>query len=74
MLVLLGGVWNLLFVGTIVLYTFFWVGDNSGLNVVFADLLLAILTMVLACLNIVRNDPYLFGNGTVEQIVGPERG
>jgi hypothetical protein len=72
-LVLLGGVWNLLFVGTIVLYAFLWSGDNSGLSVVFADLLIAMLTMVLACVNIVRNDPYLFGNSTVEQIVGRER-
>jgi len=73
-LVLLGGVWNLLVVGINVLFGFLWFADSSGLRAVFADLLLAIFTMALACVNVVRNDPYLFAKGTVGQIVGPERG
>jgi len=73
-LVLLGGIWNLMLFGINVLFAFTYAGDRSGQLAVFADLFLALFTMVVACINVARNDPYLFPDGTVEQIVGPERG
>jgi hypothetical protein len=72
-LVLLGGIWNMMFVGINALFAFTYAGDKSGQLAVVADLFLALFTMVVACINVARNDPYLFPDGTVEQIVGRER-
>ena len=48
------------------LYGFLYFRLNAGIYAVILDLFLVILVMVLACINIARNDPYLFAKGTVE--------